>query len=152
LASIFSTYPAPYLSNFQAACVEIAISAFLAAAIFSFIDERNSFAPTKALFPLAVGIVVAVMGGSFGTLTGFAMNPARDFGPKLFTALAGWGQVALPGPNGYFWVPIIGPIIGALLGGGLYDYFIGRYLPVEDPLLQETDNSKKEIAASAETV
>lgn len=128
LAAIFSTFPAPYLNLFSAALVEIVITAFLVAAIFSFIDENNSFAPSKALFPLAVGIVVAVIGGSFGTLTGFAMNPARDFGPKLFTALAGWGNVALPGPNGYFFIPILAPLLGAVLGGGIYDYFIRKYL------------------------
>jgi glycerol uptake facilitator protein len=151
LASIFSTYPASYLNYFQAAFVELAITAFLVAAIFSFIDERNSFAPSKALFPLAVGMVVAVLGGAFGSLTGFAMNPARDFGPKLFTALVGWGPVAFPGVKGYFWVPIIAPIIGAVIGGGLYDRFIGKYLPSKDSSLQEPENIQKRITASTKT-
>lgn len=150
LASIFSTYPAPYLSHMQAAFIEMAITAFLVIAIFAFIDERNSFAPTKALFPLAVGLVVAVMGSAFGSLTGFAMNPARDFGPKLFSALAGWGPIALPGPGGYFWVPIVAPMIGALIGGGVYDYFIGRYLTAQDSLSKEKENIK-EVAATSET-
>ncbi|BCJ85587.1 MIP/aquaporin family protein [Effusibacillus dendaii] len=148
-ASIFSTYPAPYLSVVEAAIVEIVITAFLVAAIFAFIDDRNAFAPSKALFPLAVGILVAVIGGSFGTLTGFAMNPARDFGPKLFAALAGWGKVALPGPHGYFWVPIIAPIVGALIGGGAYDLFIRRFLPV-DKSVTEVDSVQKGTDVSAE--
>ncbi|MDQ0246116.1 glycerol uptake facilitator protein [Bacillus fengqiuensis] len=151
LASIFSTYPAPYLHYFQAALVEMAITAFLVAALFAFIDERNSFAPTKALFPLAVGMVVAALGGSFGTLTGFAMNPARDFGPKLFSALVGWGPVAFSGIKGYFWVPLIAPMIGAMIGGGLYDYLIGKYLSVENSALKETESIQEEIAASSET-
>ncbi|MGX9134369.1 MIP/aquaporin family protein [Rummeliibacillus sp. JY-2-4R] len=151
LASIFSTSPASYLNHFQAACVEVAITAFLVAAIFAFIDERNSFAPTKALFPLAVGIVVAAIGGSFGVLTGFALNPARDFGPRLFTALVGWGPVAFHGLKGYFWVPLIAPMIGAVIGGGLYDYLIGKYLPAKGSALQETEGIQEEIVASSET-
>lgn len=151
LASIFSTYPAFYLNHFQAACVEIVITALLVAAIFSFIDERNSFAPTKALFPLAVGIVIAVIGGAFGVLTGFAMNPARDFGPRLFTALVGWGPVAFDGIKGYFWVPLIAPMIGAMIGGGLYDYLISKYLPSKGSALQEKEDTQEEIAASSET-
>ncbi|MGE6614249.1 aquaporin [Peribacillus sp. NPDC076916] len=63
LASIFSTFPAPYLNHFQAALVEMTMTAFLIAALFAFIDERNSFAPSKAFFPLAVGLVVAALGG-----------------------------------------------------------------------------------------
>ncbi|WCK52635.1 aquaporin family protein [Aneurinibacillus sp. Ricciae_BoGa-3] len=148
LASIFSTYPAPYLSDFQAVCIEMAITACLVASIFAFIDERNSFAPSKAMFPLTVGMVVALMGGAFGTLTGFAMNPARDFGPKLFAALAGWGSVALPGPHEYFWVPIIGPFIGAVIGGGLYDYLIGRSLNFEDSQLTNIDRNEEEVVTS----
>jgi glycerol uptake facilitator protein len=164
LASIFSTYPAPYLSYLQAAFVEITITAFLIVAIFSFIDEKNSFAPPKALFPLAVGMVIAVLGGAFGSLTGFAMNPARDFGPKLFTALVGWGPIAFSGIKGYFWVPIIAPLFGGVIGGAVYNRFIGKYLhsieaelqetgnhPIKDSLLQEQEKSKKYVTASTKT-
>lgn len=140
LASIFSTYPAPYLNYIEAALVEVVISAFLIAVIFAFIDERNPFAPSKALFPIAVGGLVAVIGGAFGSLTGFAMNPARDFGPKLFTALVGWGPVAMPGLAGYYWVPLIAPLIGGLIGGGLYDYFVGKYRMAAESAAAGTGN------------
>lgn len=53
------------------------MTAFLIAALFAFIDERNSFAPSKAFFPLAVGLVVAALGGSFGTLTGGIESSTR---------------------------------------------------------------------------
>lgn len=55
------------------------------------------------------------------------MNPARDFGPRLFAFLSGWGQQALPG-NNYFWVPIVGPIMGAGLGGLLYEKVLSASL------------------------
>lgn len=81
-----------------------------------------------------------------GPLTGFALNPARDFGPKLFAYLAGWGQVAFTGARDipYFLVPIFGPIIGASLGAFGYRALIGRNLPcdvceVEDKETQRTE-------------
>lgn len=131
-AGIFTTYPQFYLSNMQALMVEIAITALLLMVIFAIGDEKNVNAPKGKYAPFAailVGITIAIIGGSFGSLTGFAMNPARDFGPKLFLFLAGWGSVGLPGPNNYFWVPIVGPIIGALAGGFLYEYGIRKYIP-----------------------
>jgi glycerol uptake facilitator protein len=68
------------------------------------------------------------VGASFGANTGYAINPARDFGPRLFAWIAGWGKLALPGDYGwvntYFWVPIIGPFIGATIACYLYDFGI----------------------------
>lgn len=57
-----------------------------------------------------------------GPLTGFAMNPARDFGPKFFAYLAGWGELALTGGREvpYFIVPMVAPVLGALAGAWLY--------------------------------
>lgn len=163
VASIFSTYPAPYLSFLQAAFVEVAITALLVAAIFALIDENNGFAPSKQLFPLLVGLVIAVIGGAFGSLTGFAMNPARDFGPKLLTALVGWGPVAFAGIKGYFWVPLIAPLVGGVLGGGLYTFLIGKSFAaqkaaeeeqvptVEETVVQEEAADKKEATAPTKT-
>lgn len=65
---------------------------------------------------------------SFGANAGYAINPARDFGPRVFSWLAGWGKVAFPGPLGYWWVPIMGPLIGGVLGGLCYDFFVGGVL------------------------
>lgn len=56
------------------------------------------------------------------------MNPVRDFGPKLFTVLVGWGLAAFPGIKGCFWMPIIAPIIRAIIGG-LHNCFNGKYFP-----------------------
>ena len=66
-----------------------------------------------------------------GPLTGFAMNPARDFGPKLMTFFAGWGDVAFTGGRDipYFLVPIFAPILGACLGAAGYKALICRHLP-----------------------
>ncbi|SFS50764.1 MIP/aquaporin family protein [Marininema halotolerans] len=128
-AGIFSTYPAAFLNNWDAFIVEFCITAFLLVVILGVTDDRNPlFEQLKNIGPILIGLTVAIIGGSFGNLTGFALNPARDFGPKLFAWMAGWDSVGLPGPGGYFWVPIIAPILGALAGALIYDLMVRRYL------------------------
>jgi glycerol uptake facilitator protein len=67
---------------------------------------------------------VAAIGMSFGANAGYAINPARDFGPRLLAWFTGWGQVAIPGIHNYLWVPIVGPFVGGVLGAIVYDIFI----------------------------
>ena len=131
LAGIFSTYPAPAISVWLAALVEIVITSILIGLIMALTDDGNGV-PKGPLAPLLIGILVAVIGASTAPLTGFAMNPARDVGPKLFTFFAGWGEISMTGGRDipYFIVPLIAPIIGGLLGAGIYRYCISRYLPV----------------------
>lgn len=129
-AGVFSTYPNAHISVFQAFFVEMVITAVLMALILALTDDGNGV-PRGPMAPLLIGLLIATIGGAFGPLTGFAMNPARDLGPKLFAALAGWGDIALTGglEIPYFIVPVIGPIVGALLGGFLYTRLIGKNLP-----------------------
>src|SRR5215211_119521 len=102
-------------------------TAFLLMFVLALTDERNQ--PPKAnLAPLLIGLAVAAIGMSFGANAGYAFNPARDFGPRFFAWLAGWGQVAFPGAHGYFWVPIVGPFVGGVLGAIVYDLFVGDVL------------------------
>ncbi|GLR73802.1 MIP/aquaporin family protein [Aliivibrio sifiae] len=128
-AGIFSTYPHPSLSILGAFAVEFVITAVLMFGILALGDEHNG-AARGAMNPLLIGLLIAVIGGSLGPLTGFAMNPARDFGPKLFAYLAGW-DYALTGAKEipYFIVPILAPIAGACFGGWAYPKMIGAYLP-----------------------
>ncbi len=130
LASIFSTYPAPELSIWHAALVEVVITSMLMGMIMALTDDGNGV-PKGPLAPLLIGILVAVIGASTGPLTGFAMNPARDFGPKLFTWFAGWGNIAMTGGRDipYFIVPIIAPLLGACLGAAIYRFLIANNLP-----------------------
>ncbi|MDC0612718.1 aquaporin family protein, partial [Vibrio sp.] len=128
-AGIFSTYPNSALSFTGAFAVEFVITAILMFAILALGDENNG-ANRGPLNPLLIGIVVAVIGGSLGPLTGFAMNPARDFGPKLFAYLAGW-DYALTGAKDipYCIVPIVATTLGACFGGWAYPKLVGAYLP-----------------------
>ena len=131
LAGIFSTYPAPAISVWLAALVEIVITSILIGLIMALTDDGNGV-PKGPLAPLLIGVLVAVIGASTAPLTGFAMNPARDFGPKLFTFFAGWGEMSMTGGREipYFLVPLIAPVIGGFLGAGIYRYCISRYLPL----------------------
>ncbi|MFO6300045.1 propanediol diffusion facilitator PduF [Rahnella selenatireducens] len=130
LASIFSTYPAAAISVWQAAFVEIVITSILMGLIMALTDDGNGV-PRGPLGPLLIGILVAVIGASTGPLTGFAMNPARDLGPKLFTFFAGWGEMSMTGGRDipYFLVPVIAPVIGACLGAAVYRFCISKNLP-----------------------
>jgi glycerol uptake facilitator protein len=77
-----------------------------------------------------IGFVVVAIGLSFGAYAGYAINPARDLGPRLFAGIAGWGEVAIPGSyanvSGYLWIPIVGPLLGGVIGAVVYDFGI-RY-------------------------
>lgn len=129
-ATVFSTYPNAHISVVQAFFVEMVITAILMMLILALTDDGNGV-PRGPLAPLLIGLLIAALGGAFGPLTGFAMNPARDFAPKLFAFLAGWGDIAFTGGRDipYFLVPIFGPIVGALLGGFIYTREIGQNLP-----------------------
>jgi glycerol uptake facilitator protein len=82
--------------------------------------------------PFMIGILIIGIGEAFGSNSGWAINPARDLGPRLFSWIAGW-STAWRARSGelYFWVPIIGPLIGGLIGVAVYDFFVGRFLPAD---------------------
>lgn len=132
LAGIFSTYPNPHISVAQAFLVELVITAVLMALIMALTDDGNGI-PRGPLAPLLIGLLIAIIGAAMGPLTGFALNPARDFGPKIFAWLAGWGDIAFTGGRDipYFLVPIFGPLAGASLGAFGYRSLIGRHLPCD---------------------
>ena len=138
LASIFSTYPAASLSIWHAALVEVVITSMLMGMIMALTDDGNGV-PKGPLAPLLIGLLVAVIGASTGPLTGFAMNPARELGPKLFTWMAAGGDIAMTGGRDipYFIVPIIAPLIGACLGAAIYRYLIGNNLPCNTCKLED---------------
>lgn len=135
--SIFATFPAPYYggSNWLPLIDELVLTALLLILIAAITDSRNQL-PGSNLPPLIVGFAVFAIGASLGANTGYGINPARDFGPRLFAYFAGWGKVALPGTfnapgfhfSNYFWIPIVGPLIGGVIGILLYDLFIGDVL------------------------
>ncbi|HEX3294257.1 MAG TPA: MIP/aquaporin family protein [Solirubrobacterales bacterium] len=130
--SIFATFPAPYFHNFTGPFIsELIGSALLIGIVLAVIDNLN-LPPKGNLAPWIIGLVVAGIGMSYGANTGYAINPARDFGPRLFAWLAGWDGVALPGNYGnvnwYWWLPIVAPIVGGIIGALVYEFFISHVL------------------------
>lgn len=125
-AGVFTTFPHPGISLFQAFMTELFITALLVGVIFGLIDDGNGI-PRGVLAPFLIGLLVAAIGGAFGPLTGFSMNAARDFGPRLFASLMGWGTEAMTGGKTvpYALVPLTAPVIGGLLGALFYTRLIG---------------------------
>jgi glycerol uptake facilitator protein len=101
---------------------ELIGTALLALMVFVLTDDKNTGAPMHNNVGVFIGLTVALLISVIAPLTQACFNPARDFAPRLFSALAGWGHIALPlGSNwGWLTVYIIAPILGACLGGGLY--------------------------------
>src|SRR5207302_7933985 len=102
-ARIFATYPA-FDSLPHNVFSEFLGTMVLVLAVFALIDPRNQ-PPGANLTPLLVGIVVWSIGLSLGGLTGYAINPARDLGPRLASAVCGWGPAGFQSRGGYFVVP-----------------------------------------------
>lgn len=129
--AIFATWPAqsfngslwgPLLDQFVG-------TGLLVLLVFAIIDTRNS-GPGANMGPFLIGLIVVVIGLAFGTNAGYAINPARDFGPRLWTYIEGWGAIAFPGKfqwfHAYWWIPIVGPLVGGAIGALVYDGLIGR--------------------------
>lgn len=149
-AGVFSTFPAFPHSPLTGFADQILGTALLVLCIFAIVDEYNI--PSTDLWPMTVGLVVVGIGMSFGGLHGYAVNPARDFGPRLLTVVAGFKNNGLTDGTSVFWVPILGPLIGGLIGGGVYDFGVRRYLaPVKDLTINVRLKSKNELAAARDT-
>lgn len=127
-AGVFATYPQPFLSIAGGLVDQVVGTALLVIGVFAIGDTKNVNAPGW-MGPILVGLLVVGIGVAFGFNAGYAINPARDFGPRLFTAVAGWGSSVFTAGNGWWWVPVAGPVLGAVAGGALYDACITRFHP-----------------------
>jgi glycerol uptake facilitator protein len=128
-AGVFFTHPGLAITPMHAFFDEILLTAILLFGIFAITEKFNEQAPGANSGALIIGFLVATIGASMGYLEAWALNPARDFGPRLFCFFTGWGAAAFPSPQSYWWVPIAGPLLGGALGGGAYQVLIHPYLP-----------------------
>ena len=112
-------------SAFIAEMVGTAMLAFLVGTVTS---DRNPAKPSPALAAVVIGLGVAAIISVVAPLTQAALNPARDFGPRLVSFFLGWGEIAIPGPRGgWFIVYIVAPVVGAVIGGGLFRALASLY-------------------------
>jgi len=129
---IFVTGPAQYFTDYWGPFLtEVVGTAFLLLFVFAVVDLMN-LPPKANMAPLIIGLAVFAIGNSFGANSGYAINPARDFGPRVLTYMVGWGDAAFPGVQGnldaYWWVPVVAPIIGGVIGAAFYRFFISDVL------------------------
>jgi len=123
---IFYTFPKSFVGTFGAFGDEFLGTALLVGLIFALVDSRNQ--PVQAnLNPLIIGFLIVAIGASFGLNTGYAINPARDLGPRLWIAIVS-GGASFSADNYYFWIPIVAPLLGGSVGALVYDFTLGRVI------------------------
>lgn len=127
-AGIFATYPAAYLSIHTGFLDQMLGTAMLLLCLMALSDQRNQPAPSGGE-PIVVGLLVILVGISLGSNSGYAINPTRDLGPRVFTAMAGWGPEVFRAGKGWWWVPVVAPLAGGVIGAAVYKAFIELHHP-----------------------
>jgi len=117
----FCTHPAVLRHRFSNFITEVVATAILLIGILGIFDVHNGIG--SGMGPYAVGILIFSIGLSLGGPTGFAINPARDLGPRIIHA---WLPISGKGSSewGYSWIPVVGPCLGGILGALIYQFFI----------------------------
>jgi glycerol uptake facilitator protein len=128
-AGVFFTHPGEGITPGHAFIDEVILTGFLVLGIFAITEQFNTLAPSANSGALMIGLLVATIGACAGYLEAWPINPARDLGPRVFCFLNGWGAQAFPAPQNYWWVPLAGPLLGGVAGGGLYQIAIRPFLP-----------------------
>ncbi|XP_059195761.1 uncharacterized protein LOC131976653 [Centropristis striata] len=131
-ASIFATYPSEYITLGRSFLDQVVGTGMLMLCILCLDEKRNTPAPSE-LIPPIVAVIVLGISMSMSANCGAAINPARDLGPRLFTLTAGWGTEVFTCYNYWFWVPLVAPLIGGVIGTFIYLIFIHWHLPDPDP-------------------
>ncbi|XP_032174387.1 aquaporin-10 isoform X6 [Mustela erminea] len=144
-ASIFATYPAPYLSLNNGFLDQVLGTGILIVGILAITDTRNKGVPA-GLEPVAVGLLILAIGLSLGVNCGFPLNPARDLGPRLFTYVAGWGPEVFSAGNGWWWVPVVAPLVGATLGTATYQLLVALHHPEESEPAQDLELARRKAS------
>ncbi|XP_065596189.1 aquaporin-7-like [Cyrtonyx montezumae] len=146
-ASIFSTYPSPYMSLTGSFFTEFMATVMLFLGILAIHDEKNNGA-LKGTQALLTGILVLAIGMGMGMNTGYAINPSRDLPPRIFTAIAGWGVDVFTAGHYWWWVPLVAPTLGSLAGGLTYKLFID----IHNQPIPECGNEKGQTDVESSTL
>ncbi|KAG2206495.1 hypothetical protein INT47_008512 [Mucor saturninus] len=121
-AGIFGTYPPLYVGIGSAVASEVIGTALLLLVVMVSGHPNNLPFRTAQGVMIAAGVMTICL--ALGYTSGFSINPARDFGPRLFTAVAGWGMDVFTVHHYYAFVPMLAPILGGLIGGLVFTAFI----------------------------
>jgi len=143
---LYVTTPLAYMSVAASFFNEFVDTAILICFIFA-IGDSNNTPPPDGVAPLVLLFIIVGIGACLGSQTAYAINPARDFGPRLMLWMAGYGTEIWTAFNWYWiWCPIAAPLCGCIAGGLVYDLFL--YKGLESPLNKrwEWPGSKKHKA------
>ncbi|KAI7880568.1 aquaporin-like protein, partial [Lichtheimia hyalospora FSU 10163] len=121
-ASIFATYPPVYVGIPTSIASEVVGTALLALLVLTTSHPTNQ--PFTSIQGCIIAMGVTSIITSIGYTSGFSLNPARDIGPRVFTAVAGWGMEVFTALDYYALVPMLAPFLGAIIGGVVYSIFI----------------------------
>ncbi|KAJ1909413.1 glycerol channel [Tieghemiomyces parasiticus] len=121
-AGLFVTFPIDIINIGTAFLSESLSTAILVIVVFGVTDRHN--VPPVGWGPLALGLTVAGLLMSLAFQAGGALNPARDLGPRLYLLAAGYGVETFQAHSHYFYVPVVAPCVGAVIGGFVYDLLI----------------------------
>ena len=154
---IFSTFPA--VPGFFPAFFDQVVGTAILMGLILAIGDKNNAPPGANLAPLMIGLIVVGIGIAWGGMQGYAINPARDLGPRLFAVVAGFQNNGLTDGTGVWLPPVVGPVVGAILGALAYDLFIGKALvraqdvvtPVTgmDPTHSETEPAAARVRSTS---
>jgi len=148
-ASLFGAYALPYVPAANAFFDEFIGTFALVFIVFAVTDRYNG-SPPAGLVPLAVFIVAAGITGAYGMQTAFAINPARDLGPRIMTAMVGYGREVFNYRSQFWlWCQICGPISGALSAAFIYDSLL--YLGEDSIMNRPSASVRQQRAHSANT-
>ncbi|KAH9443292.1 hypothetical protein MJO28_014749 [Puccinia striiformis f. sp. tritici] len=136
---LFFTSALPYASNYLCFYNEVLMTAILMIFVVAVGDQGNT-SPPKNMGPFVIFWVVLGLASTLGMQTSFALNPARDLGPRIVTWLAGYGSAVWSVRSNYwFSVAILGPGFGAIVGCFIYDFFIATEKVTDCALHQPRD-------------
>lgn len=124
-AGLFGTYALDYMPSANCFFDEAIGTFVLLLVVFAVSDGRRKNAISPGLVPLIVFIAILGIAVAFGMQTGFAINPARDLGPRVMTAMVGYGRKVFNFRSQYWlWAPLLGSVCGGLVAAFLYDALI----------------------------
>eukprot|EP00092_Neocalanus_flemingeri_P025713 GFUD01027877.1.p1 GENE.GFUD01027877.1~~GFUD01027877.1.p1 ORF type:complete len:273 (-),score=75.37 GFUD01027877.1:61-879(-) len=125
---IFASYP--FFGTSQVTTLSLAMDQVLGTAMLLIIilavTDNKNMKIQSSLVPLTIGLGLTAIHLSFGLNAGSAINPARDFAPRVLTILAGWEE-PFKAASSWFWIPWLLPHVGGVLGAGLYKVMVGMH-------------------------
>nr|XP_020480340.1 aquaporin-9-like [Monopterus albus] len=140
---IFASYPARHLSVLGGFIDQVVGTGMLVLCILAIIDDGNIGAP-RGMEPLAIGLIFMAIGVSMGLNCGYPLNPARDLGPRLFTAIAGWGMEVFTTADYWWWIPVAGPMVGGVAAAVIYYLLIEQHHHHDEPQKPQEDEEEED--------